>query len=462
MIDIDAFHLPGLELGGHRDWDTLEYDGVRLRVPILTPDAVRRLADGLRQARDRELARRPVADIVAAIDHAAASLTEGALRRQVDDALPAVARYSPPMARLVMERMSADWRAPALDGLLKAELGDPAVLDRFVADAAGRRVHATGPALAFHVFAGNVPGVAITAAVRSLLVRAATLAKTASDEPLLPALFARALAAADPGLGRCIAVTYWPGGRDDLNAAAAGAADAVVVYGGEEAVRTLRGMTAPDQRFVAHGPRVSFGLVGREADHTTAARVARATAVFDQHGCVSPHVVYVEDEGRVSPEGFAEEVAQRLEAIEAELPRGPGTPAEAAAIHQVRGGAEFRELAGAGVKLFAAARTRSTVIFDPDPAFALSCLNRTLWIKRVGDLQEVAGHVEPFRRFLQSAAIAGAGARTQDLGIQLARVGVARITDFDRLPWPPASWHHDGRGPLRELLRWTDLEGQAG
>jgi hypothetical protein len=26
------------------------------------------------------------------------------------------------------------------------------------------------------------------------------------------------------------------------------------------------------------------------------------------------------------------------------------------------------------------------------------------------------------------------------------------------MPWPPPEWHHDGASPLRELVRWVDLE----
>jgi hypothetical protein len=461
MSTLDAFHLPGLDLAGHPEWTTLDYGDVALRVPALEPDHVRSLASTLIDARARHLAHRPVADIVDAIDAAAARLRTGSLRETAEAVVPATARYSPAMVRLVLDRMSADWTGPALRRLLDAELGDGTVLDRFVPDpAADRQVYARGPDLAFHVFAGNVPGVAVTAAIRSLLVRAATLAKTAADEPMLPVLFARALADVDAGLGDCIAVTYWPGTRDDLNEAAAGEADAVVVYGGDEAAGALHRMARPSARFVLHGPRVSFGMVGREADAGTADRVARATAIFDQHGCVSPHVVYVEQGGETSPEAFAGKVAAALDVLETELPRGPVSTTEAAAIQQARGAAEFRQLAGRHTRVFAGPGTRFTVIFDDDATFTPSCLNRTLWVKPVPDLQDVPAFLRPVRRFLQSVAIAGAGARLQPLALQLADLGVARITDFDHLPWPPAEWHHDGRGPLRELLRWSDLDVQ--
>ncbi len=461
MTAVDAFHLPGLDPGGSRQWRTLDYEGVTVRVPELEPADVHRLARRLAAARERHLAERPVADIVSAVAAAAARLNTGPLRDLAESVLPATARYSLPMTRLVLDRMGADWTAPALRRLLEAELGDGdgAVLDRFVADGhTGRRIHALGPDLAFHVFAGNVPGVAVTAAIRSLIVRAATLAKTAADEPLLPVLFARALAEVDPGLGDCIGVTYWPGTRADLNRSAAEEADAVVVYGGDEVAAAVKRLVSPETRFVLHGPRVSFGMVGREADLDAPGRVARATAIFDQHGCVSPHVVYVEEGGTTPPERFAAQVAEAFEVLDTELPRGAVSPAEAAAIQQLRGGAEFRQLAGRHVRVLAGPGTRFTVILDDDPTFTPSCLNRTLWVKPVRDLEDVPGYLEPVRRFLQSAAVVGTGNRLHAIALRLARLGVARVTDFEGLPWPPMEWHHDGHGPLRELIRWTDLD----
>ena len=40
----------------------------------------------------------------------------------------------------------------------------------------------------------------------------------------------------------------------------------------------------------------------------------------------------------------------------------------------------------------------------------------------------------------------------------MARLGVSRIAPMEKVPWPPSWWHHDGSGPLRDLVRWTDLE----
>ncbi len=460
---IDAFHLPGLAEADVASWDVREYgDGaVRLRFPVMEPATLGGVLDTLARARAEHLADRPVAEIVAVVDAVARRFLDPAdpVRRLAEDALPAVTGYSPPMARLILDRMAADWSADALERLLHEELGDPAVLDGF---REGRR--ALGPELAFHIFAGNVPGVAVTSLVRALLVKAASLGKTGSGDPLLPVLFARALAEVDPGLGACVAVTYWPGGSAGIEGVVFERADTVVVYGGEAVVESVRARAHPGARLVEHGPKLSFAIVAREAleatqRDATAADTARAVATFDQQGCVSPHVVYVEDGGATTPRDFAAALAGALAALEAELPRGRITPAEAAAIHQLRGAAEFAGLAGRGVELFASDGTEYTVVYDPDPTFEASCLNRVVRVKPIGSLDDVAGLVRPYARYLQTVGIAAPAGRRRVVAERLARAGATRMTDLERMPWPPPTWHHDGRGPLLELIRWVDLEG---
>jgi acyl-CoA reductase LuxC len=464
---IDAFHLPAL---AHPPTTTWSYgrgeDAFELRVPRLTPALLREQARSLVEARERHLAERPVAEIVEVIDRVAARLLDPGdeLRVAAERALPAVTHYSPPMVRRVLDRMAADWRSEPLRELLRAELGDPRVLDSFRPAPRGHgRVAAFGPRLAVHVFSGNVPGVAVTSLVRSLLVKAATLGKTAVGEPLLAALFARAVAAEDPGLGACLAVTYWAGGDEEMERAALEHADAVVAYGGAEAVAAVRSRAPAAARFLGYGPKLSFGAVGRDAlTAERAADVACSAALdastFDQQGCVSPHLFYVEAGGEVDPRAWAALLAREMAAVERELPRGPLAPGEASAIRQLRAGAEFAQVGG-GVELHASREgTAWTVVYEDDPAFEASCLNRVVRVKPVTDLERVPALVAEYASVLQTVGVTASDEATVRLAEALGRMGASRVVPLGRMAWPPPWWHHDGRPPLRSLVRWCDLE----
>ena len=459
MSDFLAWHIPDSNLSAGTV--LAETPAGRVMAPALSPADVA-LAAGRAAAAGTALQALPVDDVIAAIDAVARRFLDEAdpLRREALQWLPEVTGYSPAMSALVLDRMAEDWTEPALRRLLRAEFRDYHALERFVRHAPGQRARAIPPRLAFHVLAGNVPGVGVTSLVRGLLVRAPALCKTAHGEPVLPVLFAQALAGQNADLGQAVAVAYWPGGDAALEAPALEAADVVIHYGGDAAVTDLRGRTPARVRVLEHGPRASFALVAREHTHRSAIAeaAARATAIFDQQGCVSPHVIYVEQGGRTEPRSFAARVAAHLERLAAELPRGRRSTAEAATALQLRATVEFRAMAGEATQLWTGDHLAWTVAFDPDPAFSASCLGRFIWIKPIPALEEVADCIRDYRAVLQTVAIAAPRTRTTVLAELLARAGCTRITSLENMPFPPASWHHDGRGPLRELVRWVDFE----
>ena len=459
-MTFDAFHIPQLTAAEHDGW--AEVNGAR--VPRLRPDGMRAIAARLRAA-GLALRARPVEDIVVTVDRAVAHLFDNPERnRQAIDLVARFSGYSTGMVEHVLHRMAADWRAPVLRSLLESEFTDPRVLDQFLNAGKDRARHAAGARVALHIFSGNVPGVAVTSIIRSLLVKCPVLGKTAADEPVFPVLFANALSAVDRTLGEAVAVSYWAGGTRDIEQAAFMEVDQVVHYGGAEAIADARARMPDHVRLVTHGPRLSFGMVARDAIGTAAAAlqvardIAYATAVFDQQGCVSPHTVFVEDNAATTPQALAALVHQELGLIARQLPPSRIDPGEAAAIRAVRTEAEFRAINGEKVSVWGSDRLDHTVLFDPVPALTASCLHRTLKVCPVHDLESVFDMVAPYRDLLQSAGIAAEREAIDRLARRLASVGVSRITSFRKLPWPAATWAHDGRGPLSELVYWTETE----
>jgi hypothetical protein len=494
-VQINAWHLPP-DIDTGAPVTIAEGDGIIVLAPTLTAAAVRLTCERLIEAR-RQLLELPVSRVIDAIDATARRLTDhrAGVRSDLLRALAVVTGYSPPMAALVLDRMSQDWRAPALDRLLEAELGGAAAVDGFVRRSAGTRCRAIGANLGLHVFAGNVPGVSVTSIVRALLVRSAVIGKTAAGEPVLAAAFARLLAEQDPVVGACVAVTYWQGGDLELEAAALEKARLVVHYGSADAVASLRARAPAHTRFVEHGPRLSCAVVlapAAETEAETAAETeaeteaaaehgtsgnpatsdarqslqhaardtARAVAVFDQQGCVSPQFVCIIGSS-ADARAFASQLAMALRQIQLEMPRGRLDAAEAAAARELRTRAEFREIAGENVAMWQGDNLGFTVVHDPVPSFTGSCLNRTVIVYDVPSTEELLTRLATLGPWLQTVGIAGfQRAQAETFTARLGEIGATRVTPIPAMPWPPVTWHHDGTGPLRELVHWIDLEEQ--
>lgn len=433
------------------------------RLPV-TPEWVRALCDRLR-ATAPALRQRSAREVATLLGRVGARFTDpdDPLRTKALASIPGTSGLSPAMAATVLDGMAADWTGEGVGRILEADFPDPEVLDRF-STVRGAEVRAVGPDLCVQVVAGSVPGVGATALLRSLLIKAPTLVKPGRGDVVLPVLLAEALREADPELAASAAVVYWPGGDEEVEGAALEGAEVVTAYGGDDAVERIRRRTPITTRFLPYHHRLGVGIVGRDAledEHRNrmASSVAGAVSVFDQRGCVSPHVVWVEEGGACTAADFARDLARALEAVERHLPGGRLDAAEASALHQLRGSAELLESAGHGVRVAHGGRASWTVVYDPDDALDVLCVGRMVRVRPVADAVEVPGRLAARDRHLQTVAVGGVGGRRRALAEALAQVGATRITSFDAAPFPPPGWHHDGRGALEGLVRWVDLEG---
>jgi len=425
----------------------LDFGGIVVETPVLTPLHLSRVIEAITEARDRYLADRPIHTILSSLDQAIVLWLDptSPLRRVAEEALPATTRLSSEMIAHGLTSILEGYRKDHLLQVLEEELGDPLFLDTFRPRAFGRS-RAYGPRLTTHVLSGNIPGLAAPSLIYTLLAKSAVLVKSSSDEPIFPSLFARSIATVDPELGRCLAVAWWKGGEETLEAIAFSRSDVVMAYGSDTAITSLKSRV--QGRFIGYGHRLSFGVIGREALSDldeVARRAAYDTSMFDQQGCLSPHLFYIEEGGPATPRDFAEALAQAMDELHKTLPRGKLLSQEASTIHQLRGAYEFREIAGQDVAVYAGEGTSWTVIYESDPTFLPSCLNRTVRVKPIGDLGRVVQLVAPYAPNLSAVGVAAPPDRLLPLADALGRLGVNRICPLGRMQYPPPGWHHDGR-----------------
>ncbi len=454
----DAWALPpGIEPGSPSVFENPAGDTGVLGLaptPTLLDDVIGALRDG-----QRALARRSWTSIAQGIGDAAGRFLDPTdpIRTEALEGLGRTTSLSGPMCERVLDGMAWDWTAPRLRAMVAAE-GLDGALDHLVPGPEGVSLRARGLPLTLHIGAGTVPGVSTTSMIRALLVKSAAWVKPGLGDSVLSVLLARAIADVDPELAAATAVTYWPG--QDTPTDLLAAVDLVVVYGGNDAVEALRRRLPATTGLVAYHHRLSFGVVARESvdDPEVVGDVAHAVAMFDQRGCVSPHVILVERGGARSPARWAEDLAGALARLDEELPAGDPGDSEASSVQQLRATAELRAGVDPSVAVWEGAGLAFTVVLDPTAGPVAPCLGRTVIVRPVDDVDEVASAVESAARVLQSVGWAGPEARARELSDALSAVGVTRITTFRNQAFPPSWWRHDGKPPLSPLVRWTELD----
>jgi hypothetical protein len=436
----------------------------------LSPELLADACQNLKRNRDEYLARRSTESLLEVFHELGRSWLnpEFPFRRKALEFGPAATGFSQATLAAGLDRFFAQLTGEKLQALIAQDLGHELRLDDLVANPgegkSSRRALARGPGLIAHVCAGNIPCPTLLSIVLGFLVRSAQVVKCASGTTLLPRLLAHSLYEVEPKLGACLEIAEWPGGRDALEAALFQEADCVTATGADETLAAIKSRLPVQVRFLGYGHRLSFGYVAQEVlSHinlaTTASHAAADVAAWDQLGCLSPHVIYVECGGRASPEQFAEALALELAKREAIEPRGAAPTEIAAAIATRRAFYEVRAAHDPGTRCwFSKESTVWSVVYEADPRFQVSCLHRFVYVKSVANLKEALQAADDVRTKVSTVGVAAPESRAHEIARELAQWGVSRVCPLGQMQNPPLAWRHDGRPSLADLVTWMDWE----
>ena len=421
--------------------------------------------DTLKRNRDKYLHPRPTAAVVKTLCEVANDWLqpENPFRTLALERGPVETGFSKAVLERGLDGFFRRFTPENFQSLLEQELGHAQRLDEFTGD--GQRLTmARGPEFLIHIAAGNLPNPALMSIVLGLLTRSAQFVKCASGAAFIPRLFAHSLYQVDPKLAACLEIAEWRGGNHDLEAALFAHADCLTATGSDETLAAIRAQLPTKVRMLGYGQRVSFGLVTREVlrDESIAQVVANTAddiIAWDQNGCLSPHVIYVEERGMVESDKFAELLALELAKREPAEPRGKISVAESAAITARRSLYESLAAHRGDLKFWSSQNSTAwTVVFEHDTAFRFSPLNRFVFVKPVPDVSAVLQGVDEIRGKVSTVGIAAPPEKMKELAIKFAHWGATRICPLGQMQNPPLTWRHDGRPALGDLVVWTDFE----
>lgn len=356
------------------------------------------------------------------------------------------------MIRFALPFMIEPLSGNALLELLDRELGSWRVLDDDGRDIAN-------PRLILHVLSGNIPATAAVPIATSLAVKSAALVKAASGDRVFPSLFQRSIAEVDPELGSAVAACYWVGGNRACENVAFAAADLVVASGSDASIADAR--TRCPGRFIGHGHKVSFALVtsdvldDEEAATRTADSLALDVSIWDQRGCLSPQICFVEGDFDAACR-FAERLVAPLSRLAVALPPGHKTIDEQSAIQRFRSESEWHRIEGKPAALFASTGSTDWTVAVESPAeFRPTPLCRSLRVCALPSLAELPRVLAPARTFLEAAGLAASGRRETDITAMLGACGVHWVCPLGRMQRPPLSWPQGGRPRIADWITWS-------
>lgn len=334
-------------------------------------------------------------------------------------------------------------------------------LDRFVLDPAlNKQLMAHPRGVVTHWLAGNVPILGMISLIQGILAKNINVVKLPRQNGLvLPSLMdhiRRHKTAQISGeeVIACVRLLYC--NKDDAKGQRllSDVSNVRVAWGGLEAVESV--LAIPKKygvEDVIFGPKYSFCAIGRdslskELVDDIGLKLALDASIFDQHGCNSPHVVFLERGGSMQALELAEALARGMEKALKRIPKAEVSSGEAYKIVETRS-----EYALEG-RVFQSKGTEWTVVLmDGLRELPTPCFSRVLFVTEVDDLFDV---VKLISHRNQTLGLLLDDERRASFAEAVTAAGIERITNVGKMSLFSYPW--DGMFPMERFVRWTSLE----
>jgi hypothetical protein len=345
-------------------------------------------------------------------------------------------------------------RRGTLEPIIARELGLNELCGGWMADGHAR-LKAYPLGIVGHWPAGNIeiqPALSMTCA---LLGGNASLVRVPSGLDELTRLIMEKLEQSDRAgvlTGR-IRMLVFDHTRKDLQEAMARSVDGAMIWGGEEAVLSVRGLPFPHwARLAIFGPRISVTAMdadswsNSEGQESWCRRIARDVWQFDQQACSSPQVLFLEKKPGHSSQEFVQALKKAFESENQLHPRQTIHAALTTVICQAR--ASWLLDNGANRAIFTQGPDW-TILLGSGSEIPKPTQGKTLSVLEVDDLLDPIGKLDGN---VQTLGLAMADtSRETKLASLAARRGVDRIVKLGRMHVFAPPW--DGVDLIRPMVR---------
>ena len=320
--------------------------------------------------------------------------------------------------------------------------------------------------LVSHWLAGNVQVLGMFALIQSILTKNVNLLKISSKDE---GVFAGLLKAFEgvsyttkggysiegDKLLETIAIIYFSHGDKEVGELMSKSANVRIAWGGREAVETVASYPSMfDTEDIIFGPKISFSAISQEVLNTErkakklARKVAVDSSVFDQTGCASPHNLYIERGGEVSPREFCKLLAEGMKKSAIQIPKGADSVEQISAIHSIRGLYDFKG------EVWASEDSTWTVLYSEDKNLNPPVYSRVIMVHPVDHIDETLDYVDDN---IQTIGLASSGSKSLIFAEKAVEKGVIRCPEIGRMLNFESPW--DGIFLMERMVRWSTFGG---
>lgn len=305
-----------------------------------------------------------------------------------------------------------------------------------------------------HVAAGNADGLPAFSVLEGLLAGNINILKLPAVEGGLSVRLLLELIKIEPRLTEYIYVFDYSSRDIEHIARLISIADAVVVWGGVEAVSAFRKMVDPNTRLIEWGHKVSFAYVTEQGITDEAlAGLAHNIVTTGQLLCSSCQGIYVDTDDLEVVYNFCRKFLPVLEKVIHTDSRELGIGIKTLVALQVY--TEELETVYQNSKVFKSGNCSLIAYPDRDLKPAIQFGNA--WVKAL-PRADLLHELRPYKNYLQTAGLVCADSEREELTQLLWRCGIVRVCPGERMSGTYCGAPHDGDYPLRRYTKTVCVE----
>lgn len=320
----------------------------------------------------------------------------------------------------------------------------------------GRAKYVEPMGLLFHIAAGNAEGLPFYSVLEGMLAGNVNILKLPSMDDGVSVMLLHEMIKVEPSLAAYICVLDVPSTNLVVMKRLADMADAVVVWGGDEAIKAIRTYADPKTNIISWGHKLSFAYVTK--DVLKDAKLQEELYALARHICETKQVlcsscqgIFVDSKDMQTVERIGYRFFDILREVSGDFP--PETIG-------VRGKTALslynEELENADGRKKIYKGDGISVVVDRDSELELSFMFRNCWVKPlarkniVRTLKGNTGH-------LQTVGLICTEAERSLLAKEFAKAGLVRINRGGNMSHTLPGEAHDGEYPLRRYSRIVEV-----
>jgi len=368
---------------------------------------------------------------------------------------------SPVLAEIYIGQVARMFSGQAIRERLKLELGmdydKPKEIVYTYSGAKAAQMY-TPLGVLFHITAGNMDVLPFVSLLEGLLCGNINIVKLPKEEQGITVSLLEELMKIQPALKEYVYAFDYSSKDIYAMKRLADVSDAIVVWGGDEAIKAVRTMANPNTKIIEWGHKISFAYVTKSGvSKENLRKLALNICLTNQLFCSSCQGVFLDTEDMEDVYAFCREFLPVLEEVSRENPFAfdEGTKLFTSARVTLELYHQEIEARGTDIQIFRG--ENCSIVASKDNRLETSIMYRNIWVKPL-KYEEILG-LRRYKNYLQTAALLCGSHEYDDLANKLMRAGVVKVSDGFEMSNYAAGEAHDGVFALRCYVKLASVQG---